>query len=97
MTAPAPRHRSSPRRSGRGTSFGLITSLLAADTGVAVLNPAVGTVLLACEAAIPLIILIIAVIGPSATGERAFRLLRWMTDRPEPPAPAHSLNSQRTR
>jgi hypothetical protein len=55
------------------------------------LHPALGEVLAATDVIIPLVmtlILFIAIMcGNSQTCERAFRLLRWIANRPEPPAP----------
>jgi hypothetical protein len=56
------------------------------------LHPAVGTALAATDiivpAAVALILLAAILCGSTQTCERVFRLLRWIADRPEPPAPA---------
>ena len=58
------------------------------------LHPVLGEALAAADVIVPLavgLILLAAILrGSSETCERAFRLLRWITDRPEPPAQLRS-------
>lgn len=74
---------------------------LALGTGAGVLgevilgyhNQALETISIVCDVGLPtvLILVLIATIlfGSEARHERAFRLLRWLGDKPEPPGPAH--------
>jgi hypothetical protein len=50
--------------------------------------PVLGVVIAAIEAAAMLTIIGTALFGSQALSERAFRLLRWLVNRPEPPSPA---------
>jgi hypothetical protein len=56
------------------------------------LHPALGQVLVTADviapAAIALLLLAFILFGSKEKEERVFRLLRWLTNRPEPPAPA---------
>lgn len=70
--------------SNRGVSFGLATTILAVPTGVALINPALAAILASAELTLLLTVLLTAVFASDPTSERAFRLLRWMTGRPEP-------------
>lgn len=76
---PPPKHRKA--------SFGLAATLLAAPAVVMLLNPELAVVLYAAECAVMLLMLLTAVFAPDPVCERAFRLLRWMTGRPEPAPP----------
>jgi len=40
------------------------------------------------EIVVALTVIVVALFGSQALSERAFRLLRWFGNRPEPPAPA---------
>jgi hypothetical protein len=87
MTPPKPR----PRTPGRAqTLLGL--AVIGADITESVLHPAVAEGLAIAEVAIPLflgLILFTTIVGGSReTVERVFRLLRWITNRPEPTAPS---------
>lgn len=68
----------------RGTSFGLAATILAVPTGIALINPNLAAILASAELALLLTILLTAVFAPAPISERAFRLLSWMTGRPEP-------------
>ncbi len=52
------------------------------------LNPLLGEVIVITEIVVALTVIAIALFGSQALSERAFRLLRWFGNRPEPPAPA---------
>jgi hypothetical protein len=71
-------------------SLGLAGAGLGADAGLAVFSRDLGAVLALAEVAgltiIALTILIAVLRGSDNTCERAFRLLRWLANRPEPPA-----------
>jgi hypothetical protein len=51
------------------------------------LYPALGLVLAAVDVIVPLVLLVAILCGSTDTCERVFRLLRWVANRPEPPAP----------
>jgi hypothetical protein len=71
-------------------SLGLVGVGRGADAGLAIFSRDVGTILALTEiavlAVIALTILIAVPCGSDSTCERAFRLLRWLANRPEPPA-----------
>jgi len=52
-----------------------------------VLYPLLGWIVTGIEVAVILTVLGTALFGSQALSERAFRLLRWVANRPEPPAP----------
>jgi hypothetical protein len=52
------------------------------------LNPLLGEVIAITEIVVALTVIGVALFGSQALSERAFRLLRWFGNRPEPPAPA---------
>lgn len=58
------------------------------------LHPLLGQALAMIEVAIIVSVLTSALFGSSVISERAFRLLRWSANRPEPPAPTPPQNSQ---
>lgn len=55
--------------------------------GIGVLHPTLGEALAVIEVAVALTIIGTALFGNPALSERAFRLLRWIGNRPEPPGP----------
>lgn len=55
--------------------------------GIAMLYPLLGAVLAVVELVMILTVLGTALFGSQTLSERAFRLLRWLRDRPEPPSP----------
>ena len=55
--------------------------------GIAMLHPLLGQVLAVVELVMILTVLGTALFGSQRLSERAFRLLRWLADRPEPPGP----------
>jgi hypothetical protein len=81
----------SPAPGWRKLSAG--AGILGAEAAAGYLHPALGETLAIADILIPLIIgliLITAILrGSDQTCERTFRLLRWITNRPEPPAPPH--------
>ena len=84
--APAPTRPTTARRvlcAGAG--------VLGGEGLAAYLHPALGEALAAADVIVPLaiaLVLLIAILqGSSQTCERAFRLLRWIANRAEPPAP----------
>ena len=58
------------------------------------MHPALGVAVFLTELAVSLIILGTALFGAKEYSERAFRLLRWIADRPEPDAPPDNTAGQ---
>jgi hypothetical protein len=56
--------------------------------GIGMLHPLLGEVIAIAETAVVLMVIAVALFGSKALSERAFRLLRWFGNRPEPPGPA---------
>jgi hypothetical protein len=56
--------------------------------GIGVLHPLLAEVIGSAETVVALTVIAIALFGSQALVERAYRLLRWFGNRPEPPAPA---------
>ena len=93
-----------PRRrrsadTGPWRTAGLGIASLGTPVGIGVLHPMLGEVIAVIEVAAMLTIIGTALFGSSALSERAFRLLRWLGNRPEPPssapgAPAHSPQAE---
>jgi hypothetical protein len=71
--------------------LGAGAGVLGGEGLAAYLHPALGEALAAADVIVPLaiaLVLLIAILqGSSQTCERAFRLLRWIANRAEPPAP----------
>jgi hypothetical protein len=71
--------------------LGAGAGVLGGEGLAAYLHPALGEALAAADVIVPLaiaLVLLIAILqGGSQTCERAFRLLRWIANRAEPPAP----------
>ena len=71
-----------------------VAGSLAAEAVAGYWHPKLGAALAAADVIIPAVIalvLLTAILGGSTeTCERAFRLLRWIAGRPEPPAPPAS-------
>jgi hypothetical protein len=55
--------------------------------GIGMLHPLLGEVIAITETAVVLTVIAVALFGSKILSERAFRLLRWFGNRPEPPAP----------
>jgi hypothetical protein len=55
--------------------------------GIGLLNPVLGEVIAITEIVVALTVIAVALFGSQALSERAFRLLRWFSNRPEPPGP----------
>jgi hypothetical protein len=60
---------------------------LATPVGIGMLDPLLGEVIAITEIAVALTVIAVALFGSQALRERAFRLLRWFGNRPEPPTP----------
>ena len=60
---------------------------LGSAVGIGVLHPLLGEVIAITEIAVVLTVIAVALFGSKTLSERAFRLLRWLGNRAEPPAP----------
>jgi len=69
-------------------SVGAGITTLGTPAGIGVLHPVVGEVIAIVEVVVVLAIIGTILFGSLALSERAFRLLRWIGNRPEPPGPA---------
>ena len=69
----------------RSISAGIVS--VGTPVGISMLHPLLGEVLTVVELATMLIVLGTALFGTQTLSERAFRLLRWLGNRPEPPGP----------
>jgi len=67
---------------------GISLTSLGTPIGIGVADPLLGSMAFVLELAVALTIIGTALFGSQAISERAFRILRWITNRPEPPAPA---------
>lgn len=67
----------------------IIAGVTAAGVPVAgeVLHPLLGEIVIITELVVALTVVFMALFGSTDARERAFRLLRWFGNRPEPPAP----------
>jgi hypothetical protein len=85
LAGPPPNGRRVPWRTA-----GIGLTSLGTPIGVGVADPLIGQIAIAIELAVALTVIGTALFGSQALSERAFRLLRWITNRPEPPSPAAS-------
>lgn len=60
---------------------------LGTPAGISVFQPLLGGLMVSIEVAVILTIIATALFATCELSERAFRLLRWFGNRPEPPAP----------
>lgn len=65
--------------------------------GAAVLRPLLGEVMMVVELVVFLTVLGTALFGSETLRERAFRLLRWHGNRPEPPGPDDTARTRALR
>ena len=80
-----------PPRTGRRVprrTAGVGLTSLGTPIGIGVADPLLGEIATVIELAVALTIIGAALFGSQALSERAFRLLRWIANRPEPPGPA---------
>lgn len=82
------------RRSGTSTpwrALGVGAGVLSAEGLILYLRPALGEVITAADVLVPTavgLVLVAAILfGSKETCDRVFRLLRWISNRPEPPGP----------
>jgi hypothetical protein len=72
-------------------ALGTGAGVLGSEGLTAYLHPALGEGLAVVDIVVPLILAIVLLVailhGSRETCERAFRLLRWIANRPEPPKP----------
>ena len=74
--------------------IGTAVTSVGAPVGIGLLHPALGATVFLTGLAVGLIILGAALFGAKEYSERAFRLLRWIADRPEPDAPPATTAAQ---
>lgn len=67
--------------------LGLGASAIGAPTFMCFVDPTLGLILTVSELAAILIVLATALFGTPTFSDRAFRVLRWLADRPEHAAP----------
>jgi hypothetical protein len=71
--------------------LGGAAGILGTEATAAYLSRPLGAALAAADIAVPLalvaVLLTAVLLGSTETCERVFRLLRWITNRPEPPHP----------
>ena len=68
---------------------GVGAASLGTPVGIGWLHPILGEALFVIELVIVVTIFGTALFGSRVLSERAFRLLRWIVNRPEPQEPAH--------
>ncbi|HUY52287.1 MAG TPA: hypothetical protein VMV92_42380 [Streptosporangiaceae bacterium] len=71
----------------RWRSVGAGATSLGTPLVLGMLHPLLGEVIASIEIAVILMVIAVVLFGSKETCERAFRLLRWFGNRPEPPAP----------
>jgi hypothetical protein len=59
---------------------------LGTPVGIGTVHPLLGEVIAIAETVVALTVIATALFGSKDLSERAFRLLRWFGNRPEPPA-----------
>jgi hypothetical protein len=60
---------------------------LGTPLGIGILSHLLGEIIATAEVLVALTIIAVALFGSEVLSERAFRILRWFGNRPEPPAP----------
>jgi hypothetical protein len=88
---PAMRDRVPWRSAGTGVAS------LVTPVGIGMLHPVLGEVLAVIEVVVALTIIGTALFGSHTLSERAFRLLRWIGNRPEPSTPGRQAASPHRR
>ncbi len=63
------------------------TAPLGTPVCIGVRHPLLGVVIAITETVVVLTVIAVALFGSKILSERAFRVLRWFGNRPEPPAP----------
>lgn len=76
-------------------SVGAGVASIGTPLGVAMLHPLLGAVMAVIEFVVLLLVVPgTALFGSQILSERAFRLLRWLGNRPEPPGPSDQLQAR---
>ena len=88
---PSVRGKLPSNRPAAGWKLGAAAGTLGIEGATGYLSPSLGAVMAAADVIVPLAIAMVLLgailLGSKETCERAFRLLRWLANRPEPPAP----------
>jgi hypothetical protein len=71
----------------RWQPLGLGVASAGTPIGISVVHPSVGVALMIVEVSVALTIIATALFGTDELSDRAFRLLRWIGNRPEPAGP----------
>jgi hypothetical protein len=71
----------------RRTTAARLATSMGTPLALGMLHPMLGAAIAAIEFVVVLIVITTALFGSRALSERAFRLLRWFGNRPEPPGP----------
>jgi hypothetical protein len=79
-------------RSWRPVAAGV--TALGAPVVVWVLHPVLGAIAASAELAVALTIVVTALFGSPDLSDRAFRLLRWVGNRAEPPGPEQAVQAR---
>jgi hypothetical protein len=66
---------------------GATAASLGAPVAIGILHPVLGEIIAVVEVVVVFTIIATALFGSQTLSDRAFRLLRWIGNRPEPPAP----------
>jgi hypothetical protein len=75
-------------------SFGTGAVSIGTPLAAAALHLLLGEVIVGVELAVILTVLGTALFGSQTLSERAFRMLRWLGNRPEPPGPNDSIRAR---
>ena len=60
---------------------------LSTPAAIGMFNPLLGEIIAVTEVAMVITVIAVALFGSKTLSERAFRLLRWLSNRAEPPGP----------
>jgi hypothetical protein len=60
---------------------------LSTPVAIGMFNSLLGEIIAVTEVAMVIAVIAVALFGSKTLSERAFRLLRWLSNRAEPPAP----------
>jgi hypothetical protein len=63
------------------------TASLSTPVAIGMFNSLLGEIIAVTEVAMVITVIAVALFGSKTLSERAFRLLRWLSNRAEPPAP----------
>ena len=86
-----------PPRGAPWRTVGVGVASIGTPLGIAMLHPLLGEVMAVIEFVVFLLIVPgTALFGSQTLSERAFRLLRWLGNRPEPPGPSDQVRARAT-